>query len=49
VQALMKEALMRADVPFDRTAKNRIVIKSVSAKQRPRVPRRQPRDTADHR
>jgi len=39
VRALMKEALARADVRIDRTARNRIVIKSVSAKQRPRVPR----------
>ena len=39
VRALMKEALARADVPFDRRAKHRIVIKSISAKQRPRVPR----------
>jgi len=39
VRALMKEALTRADVGIDRSAKNRIVIKSVSAKQRPRVPR----------
>ena len=39
VRALMKEALARADVPIDRGARNRIVIKSVSAKQRPRRPR----------
>jgi len=39
VRALMKEALERADVPFDRRATSRIVIKSISAKQRPRVPR----------
>ena len=39
VRALMKEALERADVPFDRRAKRRIVIKSISAKQRPRRPR----------
>ena len=39
IRALMKEALARGDVGFDRTARNRIVIKSVSAKQRPRVPR----------
>ena len=39
VRALMKEALERADVPFDRRAKSRIVIKSISAKQRPRIPR----------
>jgi hypothetical protein len=39
VRALMNEALERADVPFDRRAKRRIVIKSISAKQRPRRPR----------
>ena len=39
VRALMREALARADVPFDRRAKRRIVIKSISAKQRPRRPR----------
>jgi hypothetical protein len=39
VRTLMKEALERADVPFDRRAKSRIVIKSISAKQRPRVRR----------
>jgi hypothetical protein len=38
VRALMKEALARSDVPIDRSAKNRTVIKSVSAKQRPRRP-----------
>jgi hypothetical protein len=39
VRALMKAALARAEVPIDRAAKARIVIKSVSAKQRPRAPR----------
>jgi len=39
VRALMHEALARADVPFDRRARRRIVIKSISAKQRPRRPR----------
>jgi len=39
VRALMREALARADVPFDRRARRRIVIKSISAKQRPRRPR----------
>jgi hypothetical protein len=42
VRALMNEALERADVPFDRRAKRRIVIKSISKKQRPRVPRASP-------
>ena len=49
VRALMKEALARADVPFDRPAKRRIVIKSVSAKQRPRVPRTRRPDAVDAR
>ena len=38
IRALMKAALARAAKPIDATAKNRIVIKSVSAKQRPRRP-----------
>jgi hypothetical protein len=36
VKALMKVALDRADPPFDRTQKNRTIIKSISGKQRPR-------------
>jgi hypothetical protein len=36
VKALIREALARAKVPFDPKAKGRIVIKSVSKKQRPR-------------
>ena len=38
VKALMSEALKRAVVPFDPTAPGRLIIKSVSAKQRPRRP-----------
>ena len=40
VRALMKEALALAEVRVSRTAKGRIVIKSVSPKQRPRRPAR---------
>jgi hypothetical protein len=38
VRALMAEALALAVEPFDPTQPNRIVIKSISAKQRPRRP-----------
>lgn len=38
IQTLMALALERADVPFDPAAPNRMVIKSISAKQRPRRP-----------
>jgi hypothetical protein len=38
VRALMKEAVSRADVPFDPKATHRVIIKAVSAKQRPRRP-----------
>ena len=38
VRALMKEAVSRADVPFDPKGTHRLVIKSISAKQRPRRP-----------
>ena len=38
VRALMKEAVSRADVPFDPKGTHRLVIKSISAKQRPRAP-----------
>ena len=39
VQALMAHALKRANPPFDLTRPNRVVIKSVSVKQRPRRPK----------
>jgi len=38
VKALMAQALKRAAVPFDSTLRGRLMIKSVSAKQRPRRP-----------
>jgi hypothetical protein len=39
VKALMSHALKRAAVPFDPAASGRLIIKSVSAKQRPRRPK----------
>jgi hypothetical protein len=38
VQSLIKEALARAAVPIDPRGRSRLVIRSVSAKQRPRRP-----------
>lgn len=38
IQALMEHALERADKPIDETQPNRIIIKSISAKQRSRRP-----------
>lgn len=38
VQALIAEALARAPVPLDPRGKHQLIIKSVSAKQRPRRP-----------
>ncbi|HEX4810975.1 MAG TPA: hypothetical protein VH325_18700 [Bryobacteraceae bacterium] len=38
IQELMRQAIERAVVPFDRSAKHRLIIRSVSAKQRPRRP-----------
>jgi hypothetical protein len=38
VRALMAEALARAAQPFDPARPNRVIIKSISAKQRPRRP-----------
>lgn len=38
VQALMQEAAARAAVPFDSQGTHRLIIKSVSTKQRPRRP-----------
>jgi len=38
VRALMREAEARAAVPFDPKGKHRLIIKSISAKQRPRRP-----------
>ena len=39
IQALMVHALKRASPPFDPRRPNRVVIKSVSVKQRPRRPK----------
>jgi hypothetical protein len=36
VQALIKQALSRSDVRFARTGKGRLMVKSISPKQRPR-------------
>ncbi|MEA2719656.1 MAG: hypothetical protein QOJ39_1520 [Candidatus Eremiobacteraeota bacterium] len=38
VRALMTEAIARSAKPFDDTQPNRIVIRAVAAKQRPRRP-----------
>jgi hypothetical protein len=38
VRALIKEALASAETPINRKAKGRLVIKSISARQRPRRP-----------
>jgi hypothetical protein len=42
VRALMDEAVARAKVPFTADAKHRLIIKSVSEKQRPRRPAEMP-------
>jgi hypothetical protein len=39
IRALIRIAVARADPPFDKRARQRVVIKSISAKQRPRRPR----------
>jgi hypothetical protein len=36
VRSLIEEALKRADVPIDGKRRGRLVIKSISTKQRPR-------------
>jgi hypothetical protein len=36
IRALIKEALRRADVPIRRTGRRRLIIRSISARQRPR-------------
>jgi hypothetical protein len=41
-RALMKEATERAKVPFDPKGKHRLIIKSISAKQKPRRPAPKP-------
>ena len=40
IRALIAEALERASVPIDASARRRLVIKSISARQRPRRPLR---------
>jgi hypothetical protein len=42
VQALMREATARAKISFDPSAKHRLIIKSISTKQRPRRPAEKP-------
>lgn len=42
IKALMAEAVRRSDPPFDPKGKRRLVIKSVSARQRPRRPAARP-------
>jgi hypothetical protein len=39
IRALVKQAVSRSDVPFDRQARGKLVIRSISKKQRPRRPR----------
>jgi hypothetical protein len=39
IDALIAEALVKADRPIDPVAEQRLVIKSISAKQRPRRPK----------
>jgi hypothetical protein len=38
IRALVKEAVSRSDVPFDPRGRGKLVIRSISAKQRPRRP-----------
>jgi hypothetical protein len=38
IQALIAEALEKADLPIDPAGEQRLIIKSISAKQRPRRP-----------
>jgi len=45
VRALMEEAVKRAKVPFTEEGTHRLIIKSVSAKQRPRQPAAKPQAT----
>jgi hypothetical protein len=39
IRALMKQAMEKAAVPFDEAVTRRLIIKSISEKQRPRRPR----------
>jgi hypothetical protein len=38
VRDLLAQAVAKADVPFEKKGKHRLIIKSISAKQRPRRP-----------
>jgi len=38
IKTLIKEAIRRSDVPFAKSARSKLVIKSISPKQRPRRP-----------
>ena len=38
IRALVKAAVSRSDVPFDPNARGKLVIRSISKKQRPRRP-----------
>ena len=49
IRALMEEALRRADPPLDPQAKWRLIIKSISARQRPRRPATRPAGRAGKR
>jgi hypothetical protein len=42
VRALMAQAIANSDVPFNRSARRRVILKAVSARQRPRRPRASP-------
>lgn len=46
LQTLMKEAVARAKVTFPRNGEHRLIVKSVSAKQRPRRPAEPPRSAS---
>ena len=48
VRALMREAEARAKAPFDPKGSHRLIVKSVSAKQRPRRPAEKESETAVH-
>lgn len=39
IKSLVQAAIARSDVPFTRRGPSRLVVKSISAKQRPRKPR----------
>jgi hypothetical protein len=39
IKALIKEAIGRSDVPFSKAGRSKLIIKSISPKQRPRRPK----------